>query len=90
MSHSQFPHPLKTDQDLIAAAKTEAQRLRRLAVQEFGSTLLDDLGDMWRGGNALWERTRLHSEQSLTRRAQRLQARWQAHQKQRARNQNAS
>jgi hypothetical protein len=75
---------------LIAAAKTEAQRLRRLAVQEFGSTLLDDLGDMWRGGNALWERTRLYSEQSLTRSAQRLQARWQAHQQHRARNQNAS
>lgn len=68
---------------LIAAAKAEAQRLRRQAIDEFGEGVFEGIGDVWRSGNALWERTRQDSQRALVRSAQRLQARWQAHQKHR-------
>lgn len=82
-SHSSHSADEPNHDRLIAAAKAEAQRLRRQAIGQFGGGVFEGMGDVWRNGNALWERTRHDSQRAISRSAQRLQARWQAHQKHR-------
>ena len=52
-------------------AKTEAQRLRRQAIQQFGQEALDDF---WRGADAVYQRCLESSSVMVARSATRLQA----------------
>jgi hypothetical protein len=85
MSHPLASHASDEEcLDRIAQAQAEAQRLRHQAMRDFGNGMLDGMGDVWRCGNALWERGLSDSRRTLARSTARLHARWVAHQKWRA------
>ena len=57
-------------------AKTEAVRLRREAIQNFGGDAMDDF---WRGADAVWQRMLQAGQAARERSAARLQSRLARH-----------
>lgn len=72
-----------TQARLHELAKTEAQRLRREAIQNFGCEAMDDF---WRGANAIWQRSLQSGQAVAERSAARLTARLARHRRGRSAN----
>jgi hypothetical protein len=74
LESSMFTHrpDAATQARLHDQAKTEAERLRRLAIQQFGQETLDDF---WRGADAVYQRCLESSCTMAERSASRLRAR---------------